>query len=86
MDGNDQTLGHDFFEELSKVADDMSDAGNGIIQVGLATLGTILFPPYQPAISAGGGGSSASKLGWGDDDKYKKKYSNRGHSFGRSRR
>ena len=86
MDGNDQTLGHDFFEELSKVADDMSDAGNGIIQVGLATLGTILFPPYQPAISAGGGGSSASKLGWGDDDKYKKKYSNRRHSFGRSRR
>ena len=69
MDGNDQTLGRYFFEELSKVADDMSDAGNGIVQVGLATFGAILFPPCQPAISAGGGGCSASKLGWGDDDK-----------------
>ena len=69
MDGNDQTLDRDFFEELSKVADDMSDAGNGIVQVGLATFGAILFPPYQPAISAGGGGCSASKLCWEDDDK-----------------
>lgn len=86
MDGNDKTLGRDFFEELSKVADDMSDAGNGIVQVGLAALGAILVPPYQPAISAGGGGCSASKIGWGDDDKYKRKYGNRGRCFGRSRR
>lgn len=86
MDGNDQALGRDFYKELCQTAEDISDAGNGVVQVGLATLSAILFPPYQPAISAGGGGCSASKLGWGDDDKYKKKYGNKGRSFGRSRR
>ena len=86
MNGNDQTLGRDFFDELFNKAEDISDAGNGFVQVGLNTLGTILFPPYQSAISAGGGSGSASKLGWGDDDKYKKRYGNRVRSFGRSRR
>ena len=71
MCGNEQALGQDFFNELYQAADDVSDIGKGAIQVGLASLGAILFPPYQPAISAGGG-SSSSKLGWGDDDKYKK--------------
>lgn len=85
MSGNEQTFGQDFFDELYQVADDVSDIGKGAIQVGLTSLGAILFPPYQPAISAGGG-SSSSKLGWGDDDKYKKKYSSRSRSFGRGRR
>ena len=85
MCGNEQTLGQDFFDELYQAADDVSYIGKGAIQVGLTSLGAILFPPYQPAISAGGGNSS-SKLGWGDDDKYKKKYSSRSRSFGRGRR
>lgn len=85
MCGNEQTLEQDFFDELYQTADDVSNIGKGAIQVGLISLGAILFPPYQPAISAGGG-SSSSKLGWGDDDKYKKKYSSRSRSFGRGRR
>ena len=85
MCGNEQTLEQDFFDELYQIADDVSNIGKGAIQVGLTSLGAILFPPYQPAISAGGGGTS-SKLGWGDDDKYKKKYSSRSRSFGRGRR
>lgn len=85
MNGNDQTLGRDFFDELFNTTGDISDAGNGFAHVGLNTIGAILFPPYKPAISAGGGGTS-SKLGWGDDDKYKKKYSSRSRSFGRGRR
>jgi len=86
MRGNSQTLGHEFFDRLYPVAEDISDIGKGAILVGLTSLGAILFPPYQPAISAGGGNSS-SKLGWGDDDKYKKKYNNnRSRSFGRGRR
>ena len=85
MCGNEQTLEQDFFDELYQAADDVSNIGKGAIQVGLTSLGAILFPPYQPAISAGGGGTS-SKLGWGDDDKYKKKYSSRSRSFGRGRR
>ena len=85
MHGNNQTLGQEFFDGLYQVAEDISNVGKAVIQVGLTSLGTILFPPYQPAISAGGGNSS-SKLGWGDEDKYKKKYNNRGRSFGRGRR
>ena len=84
MCGNNQTLGQDFFDELYQVADNISDIGKGVIQVGLTSLGAILFPTYQPAISAGGG-SSSSKLGWGDDDKYKKRYNNRSRSLGRGR-
>ena len=53
MSGNEQTFGQDFFDELYQVADDVSDIGKGAIQVGLTSLGAILFPPYQPAISAG---------------------------------
>lgn len=84
MDGNDQPLGRDFFESLSRTAEDIYDTGNGAVHVGLATLGAILFVPYQPAISAGGGPSS-SKTGWGDDDKYKKRHLNRCRSYGRGR-
>ena len=85
MCGNKQTWEQAFFDELCQAAVDVYDIGKGAIQVGRTSLGTILFPPYQPAISAGGGGTS-SKLGWGDDDKYKKKYSSRSRSFGRGRR
>lgn len=62
-----------------------SDTGNGILHVGITALGAILFPPYQSAISAGGGESSASKIGWGDDDKYKRKYHSNSHSYKRRR-
>ena len=71
MGGNNHILKQDFFDGLYQTANDISDIGKGAIQVGLTSLGAILFPPYQPAISADGGGTS-SKLGWGDDDKYKK--------------
>lgn len=67
-------------DELKNVA----QVGNGALQVGFAALGEILFQPYQPAISAGGGGS-ASKLGWGDDDKYKKKNRNKTAIYTRGR-
>lgn len=72
MFGNNKSLASSFFDELMEKFDDVADAGNGALLVGLAALGEILFQPYQPAISVGGGGST-SKLGWGDDDKYKKK-------------
>ena len=62
------------------------DTGTGILHVGLTALGAILFPPYQSAISAGGGESSASKIGWRDDDKYKRKYHGNSHSYKKGRR
>ena len=86
MEGDNIPLGHDFFEYLSQSCSDVSNAGNGIIHVGLSALGTILFPPYQSAISAGGGESSASKIGWGDDDKYKRKYHGNPHYYRKGRR
>lgn len=57
-----------------------------ILHVGLTALGTMLFPPYQSAISAGGGESSASKIGWGDDDKYKRKYHSNSYFHRKGRR
>lgn len=84
MSGNSKLLASSFFDELMEKFDDVTDAGNGALQVGLAALGEILFQPYQPAISAGGGGST-SKLGWGDDDKYKKKKRNKAATYTRGR-
>lgn len=84
IEGYDQTLGCDFLERLSRTADDICDAGNGALHVGLEALGAILFVPYQPSISAGGG-PSVPKTGWGDDDKYKKRHINRCHGYGRGR-
>ena len=84
MFGNNKSLASSFFDELMEKFDDVADAGNGALQVGLAALGEILFQPYQPAISVGGGGST-SKLGWGDDDKYKKKKRNKAATYTRGR-
>lgn len=86
MEGDNIPLGKDFFEVLSLSFNDVSDANIGIIHIGLSALGAILFPPYQSAISAGGGESSASKIGWGDDDKYKRKYHGNSHCRRRGRR
>ena len=61
------------YNNIIDSATDVADAGNGCIHAGLDTLGELLFVPYQPALSAGGGGGSTSKMGWGDDDKYKRK-------------
>lgn len=83
--GGNEPFNHDFTEDLSQTVDDISDTGNRILHIGLTALGTILFPPYQSAISAGGGESSASKIGWGDDDKYKRKYHSNSHSYKRRR-
>ena len=84
MFGNNKSLASSFFDELMEKFDDVADAGNGALLVGLAALGEILFQPYQPAISVGGGGST-SKLGWGDDDKYKKKKRNKAATYTRGR-
>ena len=83
--GDDKCLASSFFSELIDKFDDVADAGNDAIHVGLAALTEILVQPYQPAISVGGGGGSSSKLGWGDDDKYKKKKRNQGVSHIRGR-
>lgn len=83
--GDGESLSSSFFSELADKFDDVADAGNGAIHVGLAALAEILFQPYQPAISAGGGGGSSSKRGWGDDDKYKKKKRNQSISRTRGR-
>lgn len=71
---NDDTI--DAIRDILEAAEEITDIGNHAVHIGLATLGEILFQPYAPAISTGGGGSSASKLGWGDDDKYKRKHKN----------
>ena len=85
MEGDNQPFVHDFIEDTFQMVNDISDAGDGILHVGLTALGTILFPPYQSVISAGGGESSASKIGWGDDDKYKRKCHSNSHSYKRRR-
>lgn len=85
MKGDNQPLTHELIEDLSQTVNEISDAGNGILHVGLSALGTMLFPPYQSAISAGGGESSASKLGWGDNDKYKRKYHSNSHYYRKRR-
>lgn len=61
---------------ILETAGEVVDVGNYVVQIGLDALGEILFQPYAPAITTGGGGSTASKLGWGDDDKYKRKRKN----------
>lgn len=86
MKGDNQPFVHDLIEDLSQTVNDISDTGNGILHVGLTALGTMLYPPYQSAISAGGGESSASKIGWGDDDKYKRKYHSNSNFYRKGRR
>lgn len=86
MKGDNRPLVPELIEDLSQTVDEISDVGNGILHVGLTALGTMLFPPYQSAISAGGGESSASKIGWGDDDKYKRKYHSNSHFYRKGRR
>lgn len=54
MEDDNQPFVYDFIEDTSQMVDDISDTGNGILYIGLTALGTILFPPYQSAISAGG--------------------------------
>lgn len=85
MKGDNQPLAYELIEDISQTVNDISDAGNGILHVGLSALGTMLFPPYKSAISAGGGESPASKIGWGDDDKYKRKYHSNSHSYRKRR-
>ena len=75
MAGSGESVAESFINDLLKVGNDISDAGNGCVYAGLQAMGAILFYPYQPALSAGGGGGSSSKMGWGDDDKYKKRHS-----------
>lgn len=86
MKGDNQPLAHELIEYLSQTVDEISDVGNGILHVGLNALGAILFPQYQSAISVGGGESSASKIGWGDDDKYKRKYHSNSYFHRKGRR
>ena len=86
MEGDNQPLAHELIEDLSQMVNDISDAGDGILHVGLSALGSMLFLPYQSAISAGGGESPASKIGWGDDDKYKRKYHDNSLYFRKRRR
>lgn len=85
MEGDNKPLVRDFTEDISQTVNDISDTGSGILHVGLTALGAILFPQYQSAISAGGGECPASKIGWGDDDKYKRKYHGNSHSYKRRR-
>lgn len=85
MEGDNKPLVRDFAEDISQTVNDIPDTGSGILHVGLTALGAILFPQYQSAISAGGGESSVSKIGWGDDDKYKRKYHGNSHSYKRRR-
>lgn len=86
MKGDNQPLVPELIEDLSQTVGEITDVGNGILHVGLTALGTMLFPPYQSAISAGGGESSVSKIGWGDDDKYKRKYHSNSHFYRKGRR
>lgn len=86
MEDDNRSFIHNLVENLSQTVNGISDIGNGILHVGLTALGSILFPPYQSAISAGGGESSASKIGWGDDDKYKRKYHSNSRSYRKGRR
>lgn len=86
MKGNNRSFVHNLVEGLSLTVNDIYDTGNGILHIGLTALGAIQFPPYQSAISAGGGESSASKIGWGDDDKYKRKYHGSSHHYRKGRR
>ena len=81
MKGDNQPLVPELIEDLSQTVGEITDVGNGILHVGLTAFGTMLFPPYQSAISAGGGESSVSKIGWGDDDKYKRKYHSNSHFY-----
>lgn len=74
MEGSGFSIFPTIIDSLYKTADDIADAGNGCIYVGLQIMGELLLQPYQPVLSAGGGGASSSKLGWGDDDKYKKRH------------
>lgn len=85
MEGNGQSLGQSFWDSLPLI-DDVVDAGSGAVHISLTVLGVVLFTPYQPAISAGGSGQSTSKIGWGDDDKYRKKWHNPDRRYGRGRR
>lgn len=85
MEGDNQPFAHDFIEDTSQMVNDISDAGTGILHIGLTALGTIMFPPYQSAISASGGESSTSKIGWGEDDKYKRKYHGNSYFYKRRR-
>ena len=86
MKGDNQPLVPELIEDLSQTVGEITDVGNGILHVGLTALGTMLFPPYQSAISAGGGESSVSKIGWGDDDKYKRKYHSNSNFYRKGRR
>lgn len=74
MEGSGEPIPVTIIEGLYNMAEDIANAGNGCIYVGLQTLAALLFVPYQPSLSVGGGGGSSSKMGWGDDDKYKKRY------------
>ena len=80
MEGSGESIPFPIMEELYNTTEDIADASNGCVFVGLHALARLMFVPYQPSLSVGGGGGSSSKMGWGDDDKYKKR-----HQYARSR-
>lgn len=53
---NDDAI--DAIHNILEAAEEVIDVGNHVVHIGLTTLGEILFQPYVPAISTGGGGSS----------------------------
>ena len=76
MDGSGESIPDSFIEELHNGAEDVTNAGNNSIYVGIQTLAKLLFLPYQPSVSAEGGGGSSSQIGWREEDKYKKRHLN----------
>ena len=53
MFGNNKSLASSFFDELMEKFDDVADAGNGALLVGLAALGEILFQPFAQLLCRG---------------------------------
>ena len=82
MAGTMNDFSSSLLHDLQESSEDICDAGNNAMQVGLHALGVILFDPYAPTMSSCGSGGSSSKLGWGDDDKYEKKKRNNVRSPG----
>lgn len=74
--GTGTPIAAEAFNKILSAAEDVADAGNNCIYVGIHTMLEMAFVPYQPTLSiGGGGGGSSNKKGWDDDDKYKRRHS-----------
>lgn len=87
MDGSGMSFTPSLIQSIHECTEDIADAGNNCVYAGLQAMGELLLAPYQPALSAGGGGGGTSHMGWGDDDRYKKRnqcaYDRKRHGYGR---